>query len=208
MPGRTSRHDLHALRPRLPRNCLAGAVAVPAAARAVLRRAGPAADLADHLRGRLPRRARDLDHSALRDLHHLRRLHHAGPARHDPAVSGHAELAVDGLRPGDGLHARAADDAAAALVPAHLASVRRRARLAVPGLCLLARGLFLRCGATPVGLSGGAAGLDPDRHDVRGTRYAAVLHHQAARELRRDHELRDLPDVLRLLGALSLMEDA
>src|SRR5262245_48161624 len=62
--------------------------------------------------------------------------------------------------------------------------------------------------AAPARLYRGAAGAYPHRHDVRLARHAAVLDHQAARELRRYHELRDLPDVLRLLRALSAVEDA
>ena len=96
----------------------------------------------------------------------------------------------------------------AALVPAGLAAVRRRDRLAVPGLRVPPRRLFLRRRAAALGLSHGAAGADPDRPDVRRARHAAVVDHQAAREFRRHHEFRDLPDVLRVVGALSAVEDA
>ena len=51
-------------------------------------------------------------------------------------------------------------------------------------------------------LSRGPAGARPLRPDARLARALHVVGDQAARELRRRHELRDLPDVLRLLGAL------
>ena len=53
-----------------------------------------------------------------------------------------------------------------------------------------------------IGLSHGAAGADALRHDAGGAGPAAVLGDPAAGEFRRRDELRDLPDVLRLLGAL------
>src|SRR4030095_6822491 len=112
------------------------------------------------------------------------------------------------LRPGNGFDARAAHDAFAALVSAGGAPICRRDGFAVPGLCLPPRRLFLRRRATPPRLYRGAAGARPDRNDVRLARHAAVLDHQAARELRRHHELRYLPDVLRLVGALPAVEDA
>src|SRR5262245_55055154 len=62
--------------------------------------------------------------------------------------------------------------------------------------------------AAPARLYRGAAGAYPYRHDVRLARHAAVVDHQAARELRRHHELRDFPDVLRFFRALSAVEDA
>ena len=67
----------------------------------------------------------------------------------------------------------------------------------------LAGRLFLRRRAAAMGLSHGAASAHPRWHDVRRARHAAVIDHQAAREFRGHHELRDLPDVLRVFGALS-----
>ena len=60
----------------------------------------------------------------------------------------------------------------------------------------------------PLGLSRGVAGADPDGVDVRRARHAAVIDHQAAREFRRHHEFRDLPDVLRVIRAVPVVEDA
>ena len=53
-----------------------------------------------------------------------------------------------------------------------------------------------------LGLSRGAAGAGARGHDARGDRALSLLGDPAAGELRRGDELRDLPDVLRLLGAL------
>ena len=74
---------------------------------------------------------------ALSDLHPLRGLYRARARRHDAALPRHAELALDGLRPRDGLHAHASRRAAAALVPARRAAPRQHpcrdsARLRVP----------------------------------------------------------------------------
>ena len=63
-----------------------------------------------------------VDHSALRDLRALRGLHHPWLGRHDPAVQRHAELALHGLRPGDGQHAHALGQPHAALVSPDLPS--------------------------------------------------------------------------------------
>ena len=53
-----------------------------------------------------------------------------------------------------------------------------------------------------IGYAHRAAGARAVRPHARRARAPHVVGHQAARELRRGHELRDLPDVLRLLGAL------
>ncbi len=58
----------------------------------------------------------------------------------------------------------------------------------------------------PIGYLGHPAGAYPVRASVRIDWPAAVIAHQAAREFCRDHELRHLPDVFRLIGSLSLVE--
>ena len=57
-------------------------------------------------------------------------------------------------------------------------------------------------------LAHGAAGADPVRPDARIAVAVSLGAHQAAREFRRRHELRDVSDVLLLLGALSVVEAA
>ena len=61
---------------------------------------------------------------------------------------------------------------------------------------------------TAVGLPRGHSRADPVRHDAGRAGHAAVVVHQAARELCRRDELRDIPDVLRLLGAVSAVAGA
>ena len=86
---------------------------------------------------------------------------------------------------------------------------RRRRRLDAAGLRLSGHRLVLGDRAADlVGLSDRAAGAGAVRPDARRARHAAVLAHQAAREFRRRDEFRDLPDVLRLLGALSAVAGA
>ena len=60
----------------------------------------------------------------------------------------------------------------------------------------------------PIGLSHGAAGAGPVGPDAGRAGHAAVVGDPAARELRRRDELRHLPDVFRLLRALSAVADA
>ena len=62
--------------------------------------------------------------------------------------------------------------------------------------------------AAALGLRRRAAGAGAVRADARALGHAAVLGDQAAREFRRRDELRDLSDVLRLLGALSAVAGA
>src|SRR5262249_54349526 len=54
-------------------------------------------------------------------------------------------------------------------------------------------------------LSHGAAGARPHRPDAGRTRYGDLVRNQAAREFRLGDELRHLPDVLCLVGALSVV---
>ncbi|KAH2820938.1 hypothetical protein KXV85_002967, partial [Aspergillus fumigatus] len=143
-----------------------------------------------------------LHHPALRDLHPLRGLYRARADGDDPALQRHAVLAVDGLRPRDGQHAHAAGQPAAARISAVLQAAGWYCRVAAPGLCVPADRLVLGHHPIDMGLSHGAAGPDPVRPDAGLARHADLLRHQAAGEFRRRHELRDLPDVLRLLRAL------
>ena len=60
----------------------------------------------------------------------------------------------------------------------------------------------------PMRLAHGAAGADHVRADAGIALAVSLGAHQAGREFRRRHELRDVPDVLLLLGALSAVEAA
>ena len=126
-----------------------------------------------------------------------------GLCRHDPAVQRHAELAVDGLRPRDGLDARAAGQPDAALVAALLQARGRRPGRLLPGLCVPRHRLVLGCPAAGDRLPHRVPGPDDRRADAGRLGPAAVVDDPPARELRRRHELRHLPDVLRKLRALS-----
>ena len=72
----------------------------------------------------------------------------------------------------------------------------------------LADRLVLGHQAAAARLSHRAAGADPVRTDAGLARHADLLRHQAAGEFRRRDELRHLPDVLCLLGALSAVAGA
>ena len=85
---------------------------------------------------------------------------------------------------------------------------RRHRGLAAAGLRVSGDRLVLGDRAAADRLSRGAAGAGSHRPDARRARHADLVRRQAARELRRRDELRDLPDVLRLLGALSALARA
>ena len=131
-----------------------------------------------------------------------------GLLRDDPALQRHAVLALDGLRPRDRGDAHAAGQPVPALVPADREADRRRRGLDPAGLCLPRHRLVLGHPAAGPRLSDRAAGAGPRRHDARLDRAVPLLGDPPAREFRRGDELRDLPDVLRLLGALSALAPA
>ena len=171
--------------------------------------AGAAPGLAVHLRRRLPLGARRLDPAALRDLRAVRGLHHAGPVRDDPAVRRHAELARDGLRPRDGLDARAAGEPPAALVPPGREAARPAPLVAVLQVyAFLAVACFWEVEPPPIGYLTVLPALVLAGFMLGALGLLVVLGDQAARELRRRDELRHLPDVLRLLGALPAVAGA
>src|SRR5690606_38748612 len=89
-----------------------------------------------------------------------------------------------------------------ALVPAPVEAVRRRGGVAAAGLRLLARCLFLGDRAAALRLPHRAAGADPLGLDAGLARALHLLDHSPTGELRGRDELRDLPDVLRVLRAL------
>src|ERR1700704_3644835 len=190
------------------RHRVARRTAISAPARTLRLRAGPAAGMAVHLRGRLSPGAWHLHHPALRNLHPLRGLYRARIDGDDPAVQRHAVLTVDGLRPRDGQYAHPAGESAAALVSAVLQASGGHSGLAAPGLCLPADCVALGYRAAADRLSHGPAGTDAVRPDARGTRHADFFRHQTTREFRRRDELRYFPDVFRFVRALSAMAGA
>ena len=132
-----------------------------------------------------------------------------GPDRDDPAVQRHAVVAVDGLRPRDGLDAHAARQPRAALVPADLEAARGVAVSILQVYAYLVIAYFWEIEPpTWWGYLDDPAGAGAVGPDARRARHGAVVADQAARELRRRDELRDLPDVLRLLRALSALAGA
>ncbi len=159
--------------------------------------------MALHLRGRLPPGARRIHHPALRDLYPLRGLHHARIDAPDPALQRHAVVAVDGLRPRDGQHAHTAGEPAAALVPALLEARGRHGRVAAAGLHLPRHRLVLGDRGAAHRLHRHPAGARAHGAHAGRARHAHVVRQQAAREFCGRHELRDLPDVLRLIRPLS-----
>ena len=90
-----------------------------------------------------------------------------------------------------------------ALVPALRQARGRGRRVARPGLRLPRHRAVLGGRGSVARLPDGAAGLHALGADARRDRALPVLARPPARELRERDELRDLPDVLRLLGALS-----
>ena len=124
----------------------------------------------------------------------------------DPALQRHAVLALDGLRPRDRRDARPARQPLSALVPAHREADRRRSLVSLLQVYVfLLIAWFWEIEPPLARLPHGAAGLHAVGPDARRARPVPVLGHPAARELRGRHELRDLPDVLCLLGALSAL---
>ena len=186
---------------------MARGAALRASARPLPGRARPPDGLALHLRRRLPRRARPAADAALSDLYHLRDLCRPRALRHDPTLQRHAVLAQHGLRPRDRRHAPAARQPLSALVPAVRQARRIGGGVAVPGLCIPADRMGLARRAAGMGVPGRAAGAGALGAAARRHRPLPVLGHQAAGELRRRDELRHLPDVLRVLGALSAVAD-
>ena len=85
---------------------------------------------------------------------------------------------------------------------------RRHRRVASAGLHLSGDCLVLGDRAAADRLPDGVAGVGAVGPDARRARHADVVGHQAAREFCRRDELRDLPDVLRLLRALSAVAGA
>ena len=142
------------------------------------------------------------------DLRSVRGLCHARTDGDDPVVQRHAVLAVDGLRPRDGQHAHAAGEPVPALVPADRQTAGKHRGVDRAGLRLSGRRLVLGRRAAGLGLSRRASRARADRHDARLARDAAVLGHSPAREFRRRDELRDLPDVLRLVRAVPAVAGA
>src|SRR5262249_59704396 len=128
--------------------------------------------------------------------------------RHHSPVPPYAILALDGLRPRDGGDAASPHRALAALGAACLQARRRHLALGdhllriSPGLYPLRRDL--RSGRLALRTTGARRlGLD--------ARLALALSlglHPAGGEFRRRDEFRDVPDVLLLLRALSLVEAA
>src|SRR6516225_76571 len=187
----------------LPEGCrLARGAALSPSTRPLRLRAGPTTRLALDLRRGLPQRARRLDHPALRDLCPLRGVHHARACRDDTAVQRHAVVTVHGLRSRDGQYAHPPRKSAAPLVHPHCQAAGRDSCLGYPGLHLSACRLVLGNRAPTPWLYHGPAGPHPRGHDAWLAWHAAFLDDQAAREFCWCHELRDLPDVLRLFGAL------
>ena len=165
--------------------------------------------LVPRLRRRLPRRARPVDHPALRHLHHLRDLHRPRPAGHDLPVQRHAVLAQPGLRPRDGL------DAAPARPRPCPAAGSCFSKLAAGALVSLLQCAVFLALAAALGRARAAPGLRPGapraarhRPDARRARPPALLADPPAGKLRRRDELRHLPDVLPVLRALPAVEDA
>jgi ABC-2 type transport system permease protein len=74
--------------------------------------------VAHHLRRRLPHGARRLDQPPYQTYILYEVYITPGLMRHDPALQRHAELALHGLRPRDGLDARPAGEPPAARLPA------------------------------------------------------------------------------------------
>ena len=90
-----------------------------------------------------------------------------------------------------------------ARLPAVRQADRGHAGLGAAGLRLSRHRLVLGDRAAAARLSHGAAGAVPGRPDAGLARHAAVVADQAAGEFLGRDEFRDLPDVLRLIGALS-----
>src|SRR6516162_6621546 len=179
--------------------------ALPEPAWPLLFGAGAAARLARHLRHRLPLRSRRVDHTALRDLHPLPGLYRPRTDRDDPVVQRDADLAVDGLRPRDGEHADPDGEPAAALVPADRQAARRMRALGDSSLCVFGDRAALGYHSAMVRLRRSAPGPRAVGADDGSARIAAVFGDPPAGKLRQRHELRDLPDVFRLLGTLPAM---
>src|SRR5215472_1418928 len=171
-------------------------------ARPVLFGTGAATRLARDLRHRIPFCSRRVDHPALRDLHPVPGLHRPRADRDDSVVQRDADLAVDGLRPRDGEHADPDGEPAAALVPADRQAARRMRPLGDPGLCVSGDRAALGHRSAVVRLHHRASGASAVWADDGSARIAAVLGDPAAGELCQRDELRDLPDVFRLLGTL------
>src|SRR3990167_4113720 len=142
--------------------------ALRAATLALSQRPGAPAAVAASVRRRFPRGAGHRHHRPLRHLHPLRDLHRAGPGLHDPAVQRHAGFAVDGLRPRDGQHARAADQPAAAGLSAGQQAVGDRPDLAAAGLRLSRHRLVLRRAAATLGPARGLAGAEQQGNGALG----------------------------------------
>ena len=77
--------------------------------------------------------------------------------------------------------------------------------IAAAGLHVSAIACFWEIEPPPTGYNRRSAGLDPLRSHAGCARNAPVVGQQATRELRWRHELRNFPDVLRLVRALSLV---
>src|ERR1700730_15316374 len=199
---RAKKHEADRLSAVLCRHHDPGMAAFLEPAGTLLLGLGASAGLARDLRDRLPLRARGVDHPALPALHPGCGLHRPRADRDDPVIQRHADLVVDGLRPGDGEHANPDGEPAAALVFIDGEIARRGRPLGGAGLCLSGDCLALGHRPAVVRLHHGAAGADPGGADDGGARAAAVLGDPAAGEFRQRDELRYLSDVLRLLRTL------
>src|SRR6516162_4182527 len=171
-------------------------------ARPFLFSTGAAARLARDLRHRVPLCSRRVDHPALRDLHPLPGLHRPRADRDDPGVQRDVDLLVDGLRPRDGKHADPDGEPLAALVPADRQAARWMRPLGDRGLCVYGDSAALGHRSAVVRLHHGAPGAGAVGADDGSARIAAVLGDPSAGKLCQRHELRDLPDVFRVLGTL------
>ncbi len=78
----------------------------------------------------------------------------------------------------------------------------RNGGLHPPGLCISADRVVLGYSASHDRVPHGHSRAHAVRTDARCPRHADLIRHQAAGEFRRRHELRDLPDVLRVIGSV------
>ena len=173
-------------------------------ARPLLLGAGAAPGLAVHLRRGLPLGARRVDPAALRNLRAVRGLHHAGPVRDDPLFAGmQSSLSM--------VYDREMGSMRVLLVSPlprwYLLVAKLLAGTLVAVLqvyAFLAVAWFWEVEPPPSAISP-CCRRCCWRAYARRARPAPVLGDPAARELRRRDELRHLPDVLRVLGALSAL---